>query len=934
MKQLYFKTFLLLFFVLSITYITQAQIQTIDPANVLYVDNTSDNYTGGPPGTFMNDPKYREFPQNNGGSVPAAYGFWSNNGTVWYGGNHRRASQFGSGDNSGANAKFYCSVQHTDYYLVYHHMNSGNATSNAYVKFTRFGEGTPADSFRYNMLLNNTVEANGASYGSFAPLGIIELFAVDSSLTVEIGLDTLSSNTLRVDAVALVRSTVNGPDIEFGYRRFDRVFIDPATGDTTLRHQFTKDRATYGFPETTFKWGSFSERQLTLYNLGSQTLNVTGFVTQTNRFSVTTAPGFSIPPGGKTNITIRYSPLGEELNLDTLYILSNDPIEPEASIPLQGRGINYNFILNASQGGSEPHWNVPAPGGIYEEVGASWLNSTPTPFPYPVTGGNASSRVNTGSDVNIAAFYRFNIPDSLFGKYFLEYSGPAGSSNAAQNVTVDVVTPFYTNPDPALGDTQRVLNFNSRAVTTTNLWARIGGNKVFELNGGGQTVVRFTNPNQGGTELLRTDLLRVRLVPIAPTVSTSLDPARALTFGSVSIYDSIRLQQFNYQRNFIIGSNGETPLRIDTIYFENNNLGVFHFDNLPQFPISLPAIDGEYNLFLSFLPDSIRAYSARVVIVSNDVDNDTIRVNLGGQGVGTGITVDDTDIATFIYPSVIDWTGAPDPTNMDKWYRVTGSGGVNQNRLFTYIYFNPPTGLERVEWFPYFPFRPGSTTNEIDSFDVFVSIVPNSAISSPRAKYIVKHVGPNSPTEVIVNQNGLGIGGGQVPSTGRVYLGRYNFLRGGNDSPGSGTVFGSVEVVNDTALVSAFYQDSLQNTARRDSFVLRADAVIFEQGGTVSVAEPVFTPMEYSLSQNYPNPFNPTTQIQFTVPNDGLVDIRIYDMLGREVATLVKGEHKAGYYTVEWNGRNNFGTQVATGVYIYRMISGNFVQTKKMMMMK
>ena len=63
----------------------------------------------------------------------------------------------------------------------------------------------------------------------------------------------------------------------------------------------------------------------------------------------------------------------------------------------------------------------------------------------------------------------------------------------------------------------------------------------------------MTNPNQGGTELLRADLIRVRLVPIAPTISTSLDdkiPPRLLNFGSVSIYDSIRLGQNNYQRIF------------------------------------------------------------------------------------------------------------------------------------------------------------------------------------------------------------------------------------------------------------------------------------------------------------------------------------------------------------------------------------------------
>jgi len=62
--------------------------------------------------------------------------------------------------------------------------------------------------------------------------------------------------------------------------------------------------------------------------------------------------------------------------------------------------------------------------------------------------------------------------------------------------------------------------------------------------------------------------------------------------------------------------------------------------------------------------------------------------------------------------------------------------------------------------------------------------------------------------------------------------------------------------------------------------------------------------------------------------------MKIYDILGREVATLVKGAYKPGSYTIEWNGRNNYGVQVASGMYIYRITAGKFVQTKKMMMLK
>jgi len=915
--------------------------QLLDSANVIFVDNTSDGLIGGTAGaigTLMNDPKYREFPQTL--VAPGTgdyYGWFSNNGIAYYyGGNSRRASNYGSGNNTGAHAQFYCTVPVTANYIVYHQMYSGNASTDAYVTFKRFGEGLVADSMRYNMINSNIISHDIMSdgrlvqnqRGSWFPLGIIQLYQSDSSLTVEIGLDSTGSNTLRADAVALLRTSVSGPDLEFGNRRFDYLSTDPATGDTLLSYKFLRDRAPFIFPPTTFKWVQPTDLSLNLFNPGTENVVITNFYTNTNRYSVLTSAPITIPPGGKYPIVIRFAPKGEETTLDTLFIESNDPNEPVAYLPLIGEGITYNFILNASLNGSEPHWNVPPPGGSFELFGASgWLASTPSTFPFPIVGGNIKSVVNTGSDPNISTTYRLTLPDSIQGSFMLEHAGPNYSSNAAQNVTVDVVTPFFANPNPALGDTQRVTGFNSRLSAPAAPFVRIGGNTIFQLNGGGQTVVRFTNPSQGGTELLRADLLRVRLIPIAPTISTSLDPARLLNFGSVSIYDSIRQIQFNFQRNFIIGSNGETPLRVDSIWMKN---GAFvTIDNLPNFPITLPAIDGKYNLLLSFLPEAIQSYTDTVYIKSNSPSDTLIRVRVAGQGVGTGIVVDDTDPTTYVFPTdIVDWTGTPDPLFMDKWYRISGSG-TNNTRLISYIYFNPPDGLQKIEYYPYFPFRPGTSEPEVDTFDVYVQLSVSSAISSPQAKYVINHVGENSPDIKIINQNGL-------TGTGRVFLGSYPFLRGGQDYHGSGgTIFGSVELHNDTTLVSAFYPPDSINIARRDSFVLRSDAVIFEESMLTSIiAEPNMTPESYSLSQNYPNPFNPTTQIKFTIPEDSRVDLRIYDILGREVATILSDDLKTGYYTTEWNGRNNSGVMVSSGIYIYRIVAGKFVQTKKMMMLK
>ena len=94
------------------------------------------------------------------------------------------------------------------------------------------------------------------------------------------------------------------------------------------------------------------------------------------------------------------------------------------------------------------------------------------------------------------------------------------------------------------------------------------------------------------------------------------------------------------------------------------------------------------------------------------------------------------------------------------------------------------------------------------------------------------------------------------------------------------------------------------------------------------------SPAEFSLLQNYPNPFNPTTTISYTLPEAGQVSLVIYDMMGRQVSTLVDGFRDAGRYTQQWNAGNDNGTGLASGIYYAQLISGSFQQTIKMVLMR
>ncbi|MGA7719784.1 MAG: T9SS type A sorting domain-containing protein [Ignavibacteriaceae bacterium] len=93
-------------------------------------------------------------------------------------------------------------------------------------------------------------------------------------------------------------------------------------------------------------------------------------------------------------------------------------------------------------------------------------------------------------------------------------------------------------------------------------------------------------------------------------------------------------------------------------------------------------------------------------------------------------------------------------------------------------------------------------------------------------------------------------------------------------------------------------------------------------------------PKQFAVSQNYPNPFNPSTVINYALPKSSNVIIKIYNILGQEVKTLINSESQAGYYAVQWNGDNNFGHSVSSGVYIYRVEAGQYIKTMKMMLLK
>ena len=343
--------------------------------------------------------------------------------------------------------------------------------------------------------------------------------------------------------------------------------------------------------------------------------------------------------------------------------------------------------------------------------------------------------------------------------------------------------------------------------------------------------------------------------------------------GETSIEDTL---QFNIE----LGNIGIYDLTVNEVYSTRGNI-----DPLTSLPLMISGMD-KCELLLLFIPDQIGVVEDTIVIISNDPINPIKKIPFTVNVENYFVIIDNEDLGSYCE------TGT--------WFTsVAQAYGLSSRYAYIQTTSNGPTAT--------FTFQ----LSKSGYYDIF-EIIPQTVNSANNALYKIL-VGVTTADSFYLNQNE---GSGNWKNIGRFYL------------PADSSI--SIKVI-----------DSGESSSGP---VIRADAfkVLLYEESPINVDEDKFVIVkEYGLSQNYPNPFNPATRIKFTIPNVTLsgvegsrVQLKIYDVLGNEVATLVDEYKPAGMYEVEFNGHSDEGQNLSSGIYFYRLEAGSFVETRKMIYLK
>ncbi len=425
---------------------------------------------------------------------------------------------------------------------------------------------------------------------------------------------------------------------------------------------------------------------------------------------------------------------------------------------------------------------------------------------------------------------------------------------------------------------------------------------------------------------------------LAPDITASTD---TVTLDSVQIGDSATAQ-------IIFQNQGNVPL---TVYSVTSDTGLF---TIPDYSGQVEPGD-TVDLTITFTPTDITLVTGQIVVESNDPDQPVLLIQVSGQGIPPPPVViqplpditmledsgPDTllvalnDYFTDNYNSSLDIFAISSDTNaleamivggealvvepMPNWFGAVNIYVGATNGYFT-AYDTVQVTIQGVNDPPE-PFA----LETVDT--VFIDLENIETDSLSLAWAAAADVEEDTIIYIVTAElRALASAGGTV---------LINLDTTVTASPARIAYGLLAELIDEQDLVNGELEwdviatDGVDSTWSANGPVV----VLVDIQGTMGIEDDLL-PMAFALYQNYPNPFNPTTIITYDLPEATRVELVIYDVLGQHVATMKNARQEAGSYQVRWNGTNDSGAPVSTGLYFYRLNAGTNSATKKMIFMK
>ncbi|UCE20327.1 MAG: choice-of-anchor D domain-containing protein [Gemmatimonadota bacterium] len=747
--------------------------------------------------------------------------------------------------------------------------------------------------------------------GAFVSVAIVFTPSVSGLITGNL---TIASNDLdEPTRIVSLRGLGLVPDIELSETRHD--FGGVAVGSTT-------------------QW------ILTVTNSGTGDLNVSALGSDNPVFAVD-VPSFTVASGGSRLVTVTFSPTAEGLTTGQITVRSNDPDEPVRSVILTGEGLVPDIeVVTSHNFGEVPlgnfgQWtmtvsNMGTGPLIVSGIGSDHPAFTTSPINFTVMPGSSYDAIVTftpsqGGAASGQITIVSNDPDEGMVVVYVLGNG------LVPDISVPVTTYDFGGVD--VGDSTtwdfNVQNLGTGDLVVTSILSNkadfIVEPKSFTVPPGAYQVVTVTFlPSIGG--LISGQLDISSSDPDEPTVAlsltgTGLEPDIDLSATSHD-YNGIPLGQ---SANWILTvfNVGTGELTVNDIVSSN---AAFHVD-ITSFVV-MPS--GSRNVTVTLTPPMEGSVSGQLTIYSNDPDEPTVSVMLNGAGLTPDIEIPVTahDFGNVEVNTSAAWT-----------LLIENVGGADL--VVTDVRSDNPAMTVALS----LPLILSPRSSE----HVPVTFSPTEAVTY-EGQLTVTSDDPDEPN-ITISLTGVGVGVSvhvnnfDVLAYQGVVLLRWS-IGAAHDCMGF-HLYRSESSDDDYERLTHFLVPLIVNGnyTYRDASITADGTYYYRLGamdlnggeedmGFVVVRVVGFTPSDFGLAQNYPNPFNPDTRITYTLPESERVTLFLYNTLGQKVRALVDEYHASGRYTVLWDGRDDLGRKVASGIYLAVLRSGTRLDSKKMILLK